>query len=63
VGQSDGIASSSRLALALVCSPHGREHTSGALLLVVSLVNVFLLFSSFLSRDLEERDSSGDLPR
>jgi hypothetical protein len=26
-------------------------------------VNVFLLFSSFLSRDLEERDSSGDLPR
>jgi FtsH-binding integral membrane protein len=35
----------------------------GALLLVLNLVNVFLLFSSLLSRELDEEDSSDDLPR
>ncbi len=35
----------------------------GALLLVVSLVNVFLLFSSLLSREIDEGDSTDNLPR
>jgi FtsH-binding integral membrane protein len=35
----------------------------GALLLTVNLVNVFLLFSSLLSRDLDSDDSTDDLPR